>query len=64
MPTISSEIDWNRLSPRGQAILRQIAIPISEGYSPTEVARGLGTSLSWTLKRMSELRRELERLSV
>jgi hypothetical protein len=38
------------------------AIPISKGYSPTEIASGLGTSTRWVLKRLDELRAELERL--
>ena len=59
-PTIPSEIDWSRLSPRAQAILRTIAIPISAGYSPGEVANMLGTSTSWVSNRMLELRREIE----
>jgi DNA-binding Lrp family transcriptional regulator len=51
------------LSPRGQAILRQIATPISAGYSPREVASALGTSPNWVSRRLDELRDELERLN-
>jgi DNA-binding CsgD family transcriptional regulator len=63
MPTIPSAIDWTMLSPRGQAILRTVASPLSEGYSSTEIARGLGTSTHWVSKRLNELRAELERLN-
>ena len=50
------------LSPRRQAILRTVGISISQGYSPVEIARELGTSSSWVLNRLDELRNELERL--
>jgi predicted transcriptional regulator len=40
-----------------------MAIPISEGYSTTEVARELGTTNSWVSSRLNELRDELERLA-
>jgi DNA-binding NarL/FixJ family response regulator len=56
-------IDWTSLSPRGQAILRQIARPISNGFSKTEIAARLGTSPKWVSDRLSELRSELERLN-
>jgi hypothetical protein len=38
--------DWERLSLRGQAILRQIAIPHSEGILLNEIADELGISRS------------------
>jgi len=63
MPTIPSAIDWTRLSPRGRAILRQVAHPISNGFSKREIAKRLGTSTQWVSHRMDELRRELERLN-
>jgi hypothetical protein len=47
--------------PRSTAILRLVATPISEGYSPIEIARELGTSLSWVSIRLDELRDEIER---
>jgi DNA-directed RNA polymerase specialized sigma24 family protein len=52
-------LNWERLSPHGQAILRQIAIPISVGYSEAEVASELGTSTRWVSNRLVELREEL-----
>jgi DNA-binding NarL/FixJ family response regulator len=45
------------------AILRQIARPISNGFSKTEIAKRLGTSPQWVSHRLDELRSELERLS-
>jgi hypothetical protein len=40
------EVDWERLSPRGAAILRQIAVPRSEGLLLVEIAVELGISRS------------------
>ena len=59
--TVPTEIDFDQLSTRGLAILRQIAIPIANGYSLTEIRRELGTSRSWVLTRLDELRDELVR---
>jgi DNA-binding NarL/FixJ family response regulator len=55
------DVDWTSLSPRGQAILRLIIHPISNGYSVREVARELGTTKRWVSDRLDELRNELER---
>jgi hypothetical protein len=41
---MTNTIEWEKLSPRGLAILRLIAIPISNGWSEREVARGLLTT--------------------
>jgi DNA-binding CsgD family transcriptional regulator len=49
-------IDWLRLSPRSTAILRLVATPISEGYSPAEIARELGTSMNWVSNCLDDLR--------
>jgi DNA-directed RNA polymerase specialized sigma24 family protein len=57
----SIAIDWTRLSPRGQAILRLIAIPVSNGCSQTQIALNLGTSTNWVSRRLAELRDELSR---
>jgi len=54
MPT---KIDWTKVSPRGQAIARQIGTRLSEGYSPTEIGIEFGTSTKWVLTRIAELRR-------
>jgi DNA-binding NarL/FixJ family response regulator len=56
-PTIA----WANLSPRSTAILRQVAIPISAGYLPSEIARDLKTSVRWISERLDELRGEIER---
>jgi hypothetical protein len=61
--TTATEVDWSMLSPRGQAILRTIGIPRSEGYSLREIARQLGTTSFWVSARLVELRSEIERLS-
>jgi hypothetical protein len=52
-------IDWTSLSLRGAATLRLIAMPISQGFLPREVAVELGTTASWVLKRLDELEAEL-----
>jgi DNA-directed RNA polymerase specialized sigma24 family protein len=39
--------------------MRTIVIPLSVGYSTAEIASTLGTSSSWVLNRLNELRREL-----
>jgi DNA-directed RNA polymerase specialized sigma24 family protein len=54
---------WDNLSERGQAILRLIARPLSLGFTPQEIARGLGTSKPSVLLLVDELRTELERLA-
>jgi DNA-binding NarL/FixJ family response regulator len=59
---MSAEIDWSMVSPRGQAILRLIVQPISQGFSEREIARELRITRSWVLDRLDELRDELERL--
>jgi DNA-binding CsgD family transcriptional regulator len=59
----ASTVDWTALSPRGTAILRLIARPISEGYSQREIARRLGTTGRWVSDRLDELRDELAQLS-
>lgn len=52
------------LSPQGQATLRLIAHPISEGYSEREIASELGTTRRWVCDRLDELRDELEQLAL
>ena len=49
------------MSERGQAILRLIVTPISNGYLIRDVARELGTTKSSVSNRLNELRDELER---
>jgi DNA-binding NarL/FixJ family response regulator len=61
--TIPGDVDWSKLSPRGQAILRLIAIPHSEGWRVREIAEQLGTTASWVSIRLSEFRAEINRLS-
>jgi DNA-binding NarL/FixJ family response regulator len=63
-PTIPTELHWQAFSERGQAILRLIAIPISNGYSEREIARELGTTRRWVFDRLAELRDEVERLEL
>lgn len=49
------------LSPRARIILRQIALPISLGYSKDEIASRLGRTRRWVNHRLDELRDEIER---
>jgi DNA-binding transcriptional regulator LsrR (DeoR family) len=51
------------LSERGKAILRTVAIPISEGWQPREIGKGLGISGPSVSRLLDELRDELERLN-
>ena len=53
-----------RGSRSGQAILRTVATSASQGFSATEIGRGLGTSKFWVCDRLDELRDELGRLSL
>jgi DNA-binding CsgD family transcriptional regulator len=53
-------VDWEKLSPRGRAILRQIAVPLSMGYSTAEVSATLGISTSYVNGLLVELQGELE----
>jgi hypothetical protein len=41
-----ARIPWERLSPEARAITRQIALPLSMGYSLRETARRIGISVS------------------
>jgi len=60
----AASIGWTSLSPRSTAILRTAAVPLAAGYSPTEIARELGTSVSWVSSRLSELQDELRQSSL
>ena len=66
--------DWSKLSPRGRAILGQVAIRLTAGYSYPEIAELLDTqrpvlqdlplpkgkvTTGWVQARMRELRQEL-----
>jgi DNA-binding CsgD family transcriptional regulator len=62
--TSSIPIEWDNLSERGQAILRLIAQPLSLGFGPREIGRGLGISGPSVLRLVDELRTELERLAL
>jgi hypothetical protein len=63
-PTIPTEIVWETLSKRGQAILRQVGTRLSDGYTPSEIGRELGISRSSVSSLVDELRTELERLAL
>jgi hypothetical protein len=61
--SIPVTIEWDNLSERDQAILRLIARPLSIGFTPQEIAKGLGTSKLPVLDLVDELRTELERFA-
>lgn len=60
--TIPTELRWEQLSDRSQAILRVVAARIMLGYSEREIALELGTTRRWVSSRLDELRDELKRL--
>jgi hypothetical protein len=55
-------ISWEGLSERGQAILRLVGTPLSQGYSERELAKELGTTTHWVCDRLDELQAELRQL--
>jgi DNA-binding CsgD family transcriptional regulator len=56
----TATVAWEKLSPRGRAILRQIAVPLSLGYSPAEISATLGISSSYVSGLLAELQGELD----
>jgi DNA-binding CsgD family transcriptional regulator len=52
-------VDWTALSPRGKAIARVIALPISQGHSTKELAAELEIPRSRVKSYLDELRGEL-----
>jgi len=54
-----SRVSWPTLSERGQAIVRTLVTPISNGYSEREVASELGISRSFVWSLLGEVQREL-----
>jgi hypothetical protein len=57
------EIDWEKLSPRGQILVLQIGTLLSVGYSQREIAELYDEQEAWALARVQELREELDRIS-
>src|SRR5262245_41708093 len=55
--------DWNAISPRGQAVLRLIAVPTSLGRLTSDVAEHLRTTNSSVLRHLDELAAEIRRLN-
>jgi hypothetical protein len=60
--TRPDEIPWGSLSPRSQATLRLIALPLSQTSSPTDLATTLSCSTYHIRARMDELANELKAL--
>lgn len=54
--------DYSMLSPQALETLRKIAVPISLGLSPDDVAATLKKPTRWVNKRVAELRAELRQL--
>jgi DNA-binding CsgD family transcriptional regulator len=61
VPQVVRRKGRDALSSRSAAILRLIATPISEGFSPAEVSRDLGISTKSVSTLLAQLRNELER---
>src|SRR5215208_5778349 len=60
--TATMVVNWEGLSKRGAALMRQVGIPASEGYSERQIATELQTSKSWVSEALGELQAELRRL--
>ena len=43
--------------------MRQVGIPVSQGYSEREIGKELGTGTRWVSERLDELRDELRELA-
>ena len=54
-----SEIDWDRLTPRGAWRLLHLALPSSCGVSNRELADQTGETVVWVAKQLELLRVEL-----
>ena len=51
-PSIPTAIKWNRLSPEGAWRMTYLALPISCGLSPLEVADQVGETTRWVAKQL------------
>src|SRR5215208_5954027 len=60
--TATMVVNWEGLSTRGAALMRQVGIPVSEGYSERQIATELQTSKSWVSEALGELQAELRGL--
>jgi hypothetical protein len=57
-----TELNWLRLSVQSTAILRTVLIPLSQGYSTTQVAKEIGISPSSVSCLVAYFENELEQL--
>jgi hypothetical protein len=55
-----SEVNWTSLSAEGKWTLRWVALPLSQGCSPREIASAHGRSVHWLNAALSELRDEIK----
>jgi DNA-directed RNA polymerase specialized sigma24 family protein len=53
-------VDWTALSPQARLTLQRIAVPISLGYSHSEVAEMTGSTKREVDERLRDLREELK----
>ena len=58
--TVPRRIRWDRLSPRSLMIATEVAAPLADGYSLTEVATRLGVRKSCVSRWLADLRNEIE----
>lgn len=58
--SLASTINWDTLTLQALWTLRNLAVPISNGYSEAEVANHHGVTAKWVRARMLKLRNELE----
>jgi hypothetical protein len=56
-------LNWEKLSPLAIASIRQIATPLSFGYSLIEIASAIGIAPSFAQSLLDELKNELAQLA-
>lgn len=58
-PTSPSTIHWHTLTPQAHWTIQNIAIPLTYGYTTTEIARTTGHTRTWIEAQLAQLRAEL-----
>ena len=56
---LPAEIDWSKISERGNSVKLVIADKMADGWTQTEIGEKLGRTPSWVSDRLTELRQEI-----